>query len=296
MVVSRHFQHIGPAVSATGNRVRGLVHATRKNVRSSIEIRTRPGIFPRLCRSGRDYCTNREWLLVTESGEFMTARTDFPQMVRIEIDLIPGAALFKFPGVDPVLALPTMYATPMKTAVWKDGTFEAYHGDAEGRCLVRQALATPCKLLWLGRKSARPQKNNALAPMSFADGYPYLLLNQASLDDLNQQLVQPVDLRNFRPNLVIAGAGSYEEDDWKRIRIGAVEFEVAKPCTRCILTTVDPDQGVKARAVNRLKPWRAHASGLRGFALALIWWRATRGFFRKGIRSNYWSHTTNFNR
>ena len=82
--------------------------------------------------------------------------------------------------------------------------------------------------------------------MSFADGYPYLLVNQASLDALNDELDQPVSLRHFRPNLVVSGEYAWEEDDWKVIQIGDVVFDVAKPCSRCVLTTVDPDTGIKS--------------------------------------------------
>ena len=72
-------------------------------------------------------------------------------------------------------------------------------------------------------------------------------LARGSLADLNGQLATPVSMRHFRPNLVIAGSGPYaEEDDWTVIRIGPVVFDVTKPCTRCVLTTVDPATGQRA--------------------------------------------------
>jgi hypothetical protein len=185
---------------------------------------------------------DREWLLVDEKNQFMTART-FPQMVKIEIELIPGGALFKFPGMSPMLALPTLHTKPVETSVWKDD-FVAWEGDPRADEWFSQALGLPCKLLWLGRPSARAQKTTS-HPLSFADGYPYLLINQASVEEVNEHLATPVTARNFRPNLVIEGATAYEEDEWKRVRIGSVEFAVAKPCTRCILTTVDPERGEK---------------------------------------------------
>lgn len=185
---------------------------------------------------------DREWLLVSEEGQFMTARS-YPQMVRIEIVLIPGGALFKYPGQSPILALPTQYTTEVETTVWDD-TFLAYHGESRIDNWFSAAMGTPCKLLWLGKTASRQQKELAQG-LSFADGYPYLLVNQASLTDLNAQLSSPVDIRNFRPNLLISGATAYEEDEWKQIRIGEVIFEITKPCSRCILTTVDPMTGEK---------------------------------------------------
>ena len=82
--------------------------------------------------------------------------------------------------------------------------------------------------------------------LGFADGYPYLLVGQGSLDTLNARLAQPVTARHFRPNLVVADTQPYEEDDWTVIQIGEVVFDVVKPCTRCILTTVNPATGIAA--------------------------------------------------
>lgn len=198
--------------------------------------------YTRAFASQQGLLHDREWLLVTEDGRFMTARA-FPQMVKIETDLIPGAALFKFPGHGSRLALSTLYTTPVETAVWDD-SFVAYHGDPLVDAWFSEALATPCRLLWLGKVSGRQQVDQS-AGLSFADGYPYLLIGEASLAELNQQLEHPVSMRHFRPNLVVKGSSAFEEDEWKRIRIGEVEFEINKPCSRCILTTVDPVTGEK---------------------------------------------------
>ncbi|BEV72345.1 MULTISPECIES: MOSC domain-containing protein [unclassified Paludibacterium] len=193
---------------------------------------------------------DREWLLVDGSGAFMTARTH-PAMVRIEIDLIPGAALFKTADRAPVLAMMTVYDEPVECQVWGDH-FVAYHGDERVDAWFSDYLGEPCRLLWLGQQPTRSQKDQEAA-LSFADGYPYLLVNQSSLEALNGLLAKPVTVRHFRPNLLISGAAAYEEDDWLRIRIGEVLFEVTKPCSRCVLTTVDPDTGVKDEQNEPLK-------------------------------------------
>jgi len=82
-------------------------------------------------------------------------------------------------------------------------------------------------------------------PLSFADGFPYLLVNDASLRDLQQRCPAGVQVEQFRPNIVVSGATAWEEDSWKVIRIGEVIFDVAKPCSRCIFTTVSPEKGQK---------------------------------------------------
>ncbi|HBL54839.1 MAG TPA: hypothetical protein DDZ36_02830 [Deltaproteobacteria bacterium] len=78
---------------------------------------------------------------------------------------------------------------------------------------------------------------------AFSDAYPLLLISEASLNDLNNRLPEPVAMKRFRPNLVVNNTKPYEEDSWKKIIIGECEFQVVKPCSRCILTTVDPETG-----------------------------------------------------
>jgi uncharacterized protein YcbX len=79
--------------------------------------------------------------------------------------------------------------------------------------------------------------------VSLADGYPLLMISRESLDLLNSKLDRPVEMLRFRPNLVVSGGKSHEEDFLKRFRIGNNIFEAVKPCARCVLTTVDPITG-----------------------------------------------------
>jgi uncharacterized protein YcbX len=82
---------------------------------------------------------------------------------------------------------------------------------------------------------------------SFSDGFPLLLISEASLEDLNQKLELPLSMQRFRPNLVVRGCAPYAEDEWRRIRIGSLEFDVVKPCSRCVITTIDPETGQRAQ-------------------------------------------------
>jgi uncharacterized protein YcbX len=82
---------------------------------------------------------------------------------------------------------------------------------------------------------------------TFTDGYPALLASEESLADLNHRLHNrghfPIEMRRFRPNIVVAGVSAYAEDTWRRVQLGALPFEVVKPCARCAITTVDPGRG-----------------------------------------------------
>lgn len=94
--------------------------------------------------------------------------------------------------------------------------------------------------------------------VAYADASPFLVLSEASLEDLNSRLERRVKAANFRPNIVISGCGIYAEDSWNEVLIGDVELKRVMPCTRCLLTTVDPDTGImdKKEPLETLKSYR----------------------------------------
>ena len=113
-------------------------------------------------------------------------------------------------------------------------------------------LDQPVRLVYLDdptRRGVDPEFGADGDVVSFADGYPLLLTNVASLDELGDWLAadgdQPVPMNRFRPNAVVTGFGPWAEDRWRRVRIGAVTFRVAKPCGRCVVTTTDQVTGVR---------------------------------------------------
>ena len=118
------------------------------------------------------------------------------------------------------------------------------------------------QLRWLGPQLTRRVKRHDAVPLSFADGYPYLLANEASLRDLQQRCPASVSIEQFRPNLVVTGAAAWDEDSWKVIRIGEVVFDVAKPCSRCIFTTVSPERGQKHPAGESLETLKRFRTAL----------------------------------
>ena len=90
---------------------------------------------------------------------------------------------------------------------------------------------------------ARPGTEDKL--VGFADGFPFLVVTQASLDDLNARLKEQVGMNRFRPNIVVSNAAAFEEDEWRRFQVGELEFTNVKPCARCVMTTVNPDDGAR---------------------------------------------------
>jgi uncharacterized protein YcbX len=132
----------------------------------------------------------------------------------------------------------------MLVNVWKSEV-AAKPADAADAWLS-EFLQQPVRLVHMDAGVNRPMTDvhsQAGDEVSFADAFPMLLVTRAALDGLNARLAKPVSMLQFRPNLVVDGAPAHAEDGWKRIRIGEVEFDVAKPCSRCVFTTVDPLRG-----------------------------------------------------
>lgn len=94
----------------------------------------------------------------------------------------------------------------------------------------------------------------------YQDRCPIMLINHASIEDLNTRLPkdEQVDVRNFRPNIYVTGSGPYAEDDWKHIKIGNITFNNIMPGGRCILTTVDQDKGARNTSLNPLPTMRKY--------------------------------------
>ncbi|HDX8352711.1 TPA: hybrid-cluster NAD(P)-dependent oxidoreductase [Aeromonas dhakensis] len=181
---------------------------------------------------------DRRYMVVKPDGSFITARTH-PQLQQVVATPIEGGLQLRYPGFEPLTLQETEFSRASRaTGVWKD-SFNALHTHAQADAWLSKVAGEPVQLLWLGEESARFREKTGTR-VSFADGYPLLLISQASLEDLNLRSDALHQMSQFRTNLVASGTLPFEEDGWKRIRIGEVEFLVAKPCSRCIMTTVEP--------------------------------------------------------
>jgi uncharacterized protein len=119
-----------------------------------------------------------------------------------------------------------------------------------------EILGIRCSLVYIPRTTVRPA-DPTYAPagvrVSFADGFPFLLISQESLADLNNRLTVPLPMNRFRPNLVIGGGGPFLEDRLQSFRISDIDLRVVKPCARCVLTTTD--QATSRAGRSRSAPW-----------------------------------------
>ena len=198
---------------------------------------------------GKGLQYDRRWLIVDENNVFITQRI-FHQMALIDVAL-EAEGLRIFERKDPANSITVPYepvsATPLSVKIWDD------HADVltvtdEADAWLSQQIGQPVKLVMMPESTARKADPNYAKNgenVSFADGFPFLVISQSSLDDLNTRLENPISMIRFRPNFVVADTLPFEEDQWKRIRINDMDFEIVKPCARCVLTTVDPSTGEK---------------------------------------------------
>ncbi len=196
---------------------------------------------------------DRRWMLVEEAtGRFVTQRVD-PKMSQLSaLWNTAGGLTLNAQGFDPLeIALPDAGSHLRGVTIWRDTLRVPDAGDAAAEWLSR-FIEKPVRLVHIPLERARTTQAGYGYDddkVAFADGYPLLLIGQASLDDVSHKVGRPLEMLRFRPNLVIEGSEAFAEDSWTRIRIGDVEFRVVKSCARCILTTVDPQTG--ERDVNR---------------------------------------------
>ena len=201
---------------------------------------------------------DRHWMVVDADGRFITQRQQ-PRMCLIQARMGRDQALWlAAPGM-PEIRVGEGLAERLEVRVWEDVLSASVAGPAADRWLS-DFLALPCRLVSLPDDEARPVDPDYADPpdqVGFADGFPFLLISQASLDDLNSRLETPLPMLRFRPNLVVSGCEPYAEDGWRRLRIGGLEFHVAKPCSRCRIPTIDPATAQRsAEPLRTLKGYR----------------------------------------
>ena len=212
----------------------------------------------------KGFVGDREMMLVSGSGKFITQR-QFPQLAKVEVKIVEQNVTLKvaddsFPSITFNSALS---GKAIEVEIWGDRDLALDLGDEVAVWFHRLLGLDPdkqCRLVKQSPQNSRIVKqkypSEAEIPLNFADNYPVMLTATASLVELNQRIAeihlsqkQAISMNRFRPNIVIETTEPFIEDRWSSIQIGEIEFEVAKPCSRCIITTIDPERGIK----NKLK-------------------------------------------
>jgi uncharacterized protein YcbX len=216
---------------------------------------------------------DRRWMLVDDGGVFLSQR-EHPRLALIRPELEPDRLVLRAPGAADL-------ELPLRPS-GSDLTVTVWAGETRGRLVSAGAdrwftafLGIACRLVHMPEDVVRPVRPDYAHDgerTSFTDGFPFLLISDASLEDLNRRLAAPVPMNRFRPNLVVAGAEPFAEDGWRRIRMGQLTFRVSKPCPRCVMTTVDQASGISSgtEPLRTLAGFRRNAEGQVDFGQNLL--------------------------
>jgi uncharacterized protein YcbX len=196
---------------------------------------------------------DRRWLIVDANNRFLTQR-EHAEMALLSVEAAHNGFLLRHRQRPDLLPLYVPFeATPERTlfvTIWDDMVF-AWRGAREADEWLSEALGHECKLVYMSDMARRdvepdkPELNPAGTLVSFADGYPYLLVSEESLGKLNAQLAEPVPMNRFRPNLVVRGLAADAEMDWANFQIAGQLFRSVRSCGRCVVTTIDQDTAQK---------------------------------------------------
>jgi uncharacterized protein YcbX len=200
----------------------------------------------RLSTTGLEW--DRQWMVVDAKGTFLSQRTH-PRLARIVPEITADALLLHAPGA-PLLRVPfAASGEQLPVRVWKDSCVAVEQGAAAHEwvscCLGRQVRLV--RVAPAMQRSANPEfAGSTPAPLTFPDGYPVLVCNEASLEDLNQRLRERLPIERFRPNIVLRGLPAWAEDHIGTLTIGPVTLRLVKPSVRCAIPSLDHRTGERA--------------------------------------------------
>lgn len=208
-----------------------------------------------LSNSNNSLYYDRTFMIVDESGKFITQR-QHPQLARV-IVTIDGEKItlsFDNSSMDSITFTPQNQSNTVEVQVWGDRTLAIDQGKEVAQWFQEILSVKNCRLVKQNDYNIRainPQySTQSNQPVSFADGFPYLLTNTASLAYLNQKLEekyphqqQQISMDRFRPNIVMETDTPFIEDTWENITLGEIKFKIVKPCSRCKITTTNQITG-----------------------------------------------------
>ena len=209
---------------------------------------------------------DRQWMVVDQEGRFLTQRSH-PQMARIVPKVTARALVLGAPGL-PALRVPlgrvrddarsdegarrvegAVEGERITVRIWKDSCTAVDQGKEANEWLSR-AIGQPVRLVRvppdMGRTANPAFAGPTAAPINFPDGYPVLVCNVASLDELNRRLPAPIPMERFRPGVVIEGVPAWAEDRIDTLTVGRLTLRLVKPCTRCAIPSLDHRTGERS--------------------------------------------------
>ena len=197
---------------------------------------------------------DRRWLIVDADGVALTQR-DHPRMALLRPAVQNGTLQLSAPDGSVLRAEKPSAANVLReVTVWNDQMVADDAGN-DAAAWLSDYLEQAVRLVYMPDTTFRrvdPNYSPDERRVSFADAFPFLIVSQESMDELNRRLPAPMGIERFRPNIVAAGASEpHAEDGWRRIRIGAIDFDLVKPCARCAVPTIDPQTAIAGKEPSR---------------------------------------------
>lgn len=185
---------------------------------------------------------DRRWMLVDEAGRFITQR-QCARMGQIGVQVLDHSIIFTFQQEAMELSLIEAQGglSPLTVTVWDDQVL-GQAVEHEINHWLSEKLQRTVQLVFMPGETLRQvdlDYAKAGDKVSFADGFPFLIMSEASIEFIAQYVGFELSPLRFRPNIVISGCDAFAEDDWKRIAIGDMELDIVKPCSRCVIPTLD---------------------------------------------------------
>ncbi|MEO0473598.1 MAG: MOSC N-terminal beta barrel domain-containing protein [Bacteroidota bacterium] len=197
--------------------------------------------------SDRGLINDRRWMIVDPRGMFLSQR-QIPEMALLQVGLRPDGLRIahKYKDIAPIdFCAPDADSPEASAQVWNDPCM-VHAAPREVNQWLSEALETNCQLVYMPDNSHRKVEEDFMRKgeiVSFADGFPFLIIGESALQHLNDKLPKGVPMNRFRPNFVFSGAPPHAEDEWAHFRMGEIDFYGVKPCSRCQVTTIDQATG-----------------------------------------------------
>jgi uncharacterized protein YcbX len=194
-----------------------------------------------LTRTGFKY--DRHWMLVDKQGRFLSQRK-FPDMARIQTRLTDDSLIVSGDDyAELIVPLESTSRNRLAVSIWDDHCSAALVSTAASHWFS-SFLNHDCDLVFLPPNEPRlvnPEYAHSKQTVGFADGFPLLILSRASIDLLSDKLGETIDIKRFRPNIVVDGCEAHEEDNWSAISVNNIDIDLVKPCSRCVIPSIDQD-------------------------------------------------------
>ena len=198
----------------------------------------------------RGFQYDRRWMLVDEQHNFITQR-DFPEMALLQVSVAADGLSVQHKITGDAISIPFVPATnaTAMAQIWDDNCLVQFVSDRADEWFSSM-LSTNCRLVFMPDTSIRKVEqayaaNNKITSLS--DGYPFLVIGQLSLDDLNSRLTEPLPMNRFRPNIIFTGGQAFIEDRLKHFSINGIQFYGVKRSSRCQVTTINQDNAAIAK-------------------------------------------------